>query len=74
MIHALIAVAQYTDLLNYDELLALNICVILGSNPRNKLFDYNKVAGLFTEENGNKVHGDVALAIYHLTTERAGAL
>lgn len=58
--HVAVAVSQ----LSKDEALAQLICSQLGTDPRRRL-GYDKVAALFTEENG-KMHQSVTLVYQHM--------
>lgn len=59
---------ELTDL----ELAVLNNVVQLDGNPRGRLFDYEKVKGLFTERDGTKAHDEVKVALAAVVNSRLG--
>lgn len=52
------------------ELAALNIVAQLGTDPYNRLFDYNTVSPLFTENNGTRMHQATKDAVARITMMR----
>jgi hypothetical protein len=59
-----------TNELSNDELLALNLVATLDTDPRNRLFDYEKVSPLFTEAGGLKMHSEIKRALSQIVTQR----
>lgn len=66
------SVALATQSLTDDELLALNLCAALGSDPRHRLFDYETVRALFDQDNGMKMHSETQKALSAVVTARFG--
>jgi hypothetical protein len=62
--------AMYTNELTDEELAALNLVAQLDSNPRGRIFDYEKVSGLFSEANGTKMHAETKEALAAIALER----
>lgn len=63
-----IACDELTDL----ELAVLNNVVQLGGSPHDRIFDYEAVKGLFTEENGTRMHEETKLALESVVASRLG--
>jgi hypothetical protein len=60
------------DLTN-DELAALNLVAALDSSPHGRLFDYEKVAPLFTEADGTRMHQETKNALSRIVLARLSA-
>lgn len=56
-------VAMTVDTLTDEQLIALNLCALLDSNPRGRIFDYDAVAPLFTEAGGMRMHAETKVAV-----------
>lgn len=54
------------------ELAVLNNIAQLDGDPRNRLFDYEKVEGLFTEANGTRMHNETKIALASIVNNRLG--
>jgi hypothetical protein len=52
------------------ELAALNNVVQLDMDPHGRIFDYNKVAGLFSEANGTRAHSMTKDALATIVLKR----
>jgi hypothetical protein len=63
-----VACSHLTD----DELAALNLVAQLDIDPHNRVFDYNRVAHLFTERNGTKMHEETKNALAQVVNMRLG--
>lgn len=63
-------VAVTTAELSDDELAVLNIVVQLDQNPHERKFDYKLVEGLFTENNGTKMHPETKIALANVVNSR----
>jgi hypothetical protein len=61
-------VAMVAQDLTDEELAALNLCAQLDQNPHGRIFDYEKVSGLFTE-NG-KMHTATKEALAQVVKHR----
>lgn len=59
----LAAVIRTCKELSDIELAALNTIAQLDLDPHNRLFDYEKVKHLFTEENGTQMHTETKIAL-----------
>jgi hypothetical protein len=55
-----------------DELAALNLVAQLNMDPHNRVFDYNRVAHLFTERNGTRMHEETKNALARVVNMRLG--
>jgi hypothetical protein len=64
-----IGVKMFLDELTNVELARLNISLSLGDSPK-KLPFYDKIAGLFTENDGTKMHSDTEQAFHAIVIER----
>jgi hypothetical protein len=64
------SVAMYTNELTDLELAALNNVVQLDMDPHGRIFDYNKVAGLFSEANGTRAHSMTKDALATIVLKR----
>jgi hypothetical protein len=67
-----ITVAMIADELTDAQLKALNLCVLLDMNPHGRLFDYAKVAPLFTEQDGTRMHDATKAELARVIAERFG--
>lgn len=65
-----ISIDMETRELTNLELAALNIVAQLNEDPRGRLFDYEKVKGLFTEDNGTRMHVETKMALAIVVNER----
>ena len=63
-------VAVITDELSDDELAVLNIVAQFDQNPHGRKFDYKLVEGLFTENNGTKMHSETKIALANVVNSR----
>lgn len=52
--------------LTHDELLAMNLCILMGSNPVGRL-GYDKIKTLFTEDNGTRMHAETKEAFLSIS-------
>ena len=52
------------------ELNVLSLVAQLDQDPRHRLFDYDKVDLLFTENNGTKMHQETKLALMAVVDDR----
>ncbi len=66
----LTSVAMACRSLSDEQLNALNICMILNTDPHGRLFDYETVKHLFTENNGTRAHNEVKESVEYLTFQR----
>jgi hypothetical protein len=64
------SVAMHTNKLTDLELAALNNVVQLDMDPHGRIFDYNKVAGLFSEANGTRAHSMTKDALATIVLKR----
>jgi hypothetical protein len=55
-----------------DELAALNLVAQLDSNPHKRAFDFEKVAPLFTQHNGTRMHDETKKALAAVVRARLG--
>ncbi len=51
------------DKLTDKELAVLNIVAMFDQLPHNRLFDYEKVKSLFTQNDGTKMHEETKIAL-----------
>ncbi len=58
------------DELSDVELNVLCLVTQLDQDPHNRLFDYNTVKSLFTENNGAKMHQETKLALMAVVNDR----
>jgi hypothetical protein len=63
-----VALAELSD----SELLALNMVRLMDMNPRGRSFDYDRVAFLFTDDNGTKMHAVTSQAVAQYVARRLG--
>lgn len=63
-----------TDKLSDLELASLNIIVQTDQNPHNRLFDYETVKDLFTEDNDIRVHEEIKDALAFIVIQRLNLL
>lgn len=54
------------------ELATLNTVLQLEENPHDRVFDYEKVASIFTENDGLKAHDETKRIVGHITLDRLG--
>ncbi len=60
------------DELSDIELAVLNNTAQLDQDPHDRLFDYDKVKGLFTEHNGIRMHKETKIALANVVNIRLG--
>lgn len=65
-----LSISKVCATLSIDELDSLYLCVMWDQNPKDKLFDYEKVKHLFTEGNGLRVNTDVKEALGEIVLDR----
>lgn len=65
-------VAMYTDQLTDLELAVLNNVAQTDDDPHGRLFDYSKVAGLFSEAGGVRMHAETKEALARVVLARLG--
>jgi hypothetical protein len=53
-----------------DELLVLSTVAITDADPHGRLFDYEKVAHLFTQDNGTRMHEETKVALFRVVSTR----
>lgn len=58
--------AELTD----AELAVLNLTVLMDGDPHGRLFDYDKVKSLFTQDNGTKMHEETKEALTRIVNSR----
>ena len=63
-------VAVTTRELSDTELIVLNLVAQTDQDPHGKKFDYKLVAGLFTENNGTKLHSETKIALANVVNSR----
>jgi hypothetical protein len=68
-----IIVDMATEELTNLELAVLNNVAQLNLDPRNRLFDYEKVKSLFTQDNGMQMHEETKSALATVVGRRLGA-
>ena len=59
-----------TNQLSDAELAVLNIVAQTDQDPRGRKFDYKLVKGLFTENNGMKMHSETKVALANVVNSR----
>lgn len=52
------------------ELTALNNVAQLDLDPYNRIFDYEKVKGLFTEANSTRMHNETKIVLASIVLDR----
>lgn len=63
------AVSIACEALTNDELAGMNLAVQLGINPTTRA-GYDKIAHLFTEDNGTRMHDETAAALARVALRR----
>ncbi len=64
------AVEMTCDELTDAELAVLNNVAMFDQSPHNRLFDYEKVKSLFTQDDGRKMHEETKLVLTAVVTSR----
>ncbi len=63
-------VAVTTNQLSDAELAVLNIIAQTDQDPHDRKFDYKLVEGLFTKNNGTKMHPETKIALANVVNSR----
>ncbi len=63
-------VSLVCDELGDMELNVLSLVAQLDQDPHNRLFNYDKVESLFTENNGTKMHRETKLVLSAVVNDR----
>lgn len=67
---AVASVKMTCDALTDLELAALNLVAQTDQDPRDRVFDYQQVKGLFTESGGTRMHEMTKMALAKIVNER----
>lgn len=64
------SVGVVTNTLSDEELAALNLCVQLDMDPHGRIFDYDAVQSLFTEDGRTRTHDATKEALARIVNRR----